>query len=61
MPEKKIYELTVKLERDIRRLSNIVLKDEAHYEHDKKILGAACIAWIRKVYRFKNYWNIELE
>jgi len=61
LPERKIFELTGKLERDIRRLANIVLKDEALYEYENKVLGAACISFIRKIYRFRNPWNRELE
>lgn len=60
MSESKLFELVSNMERDIRRLSNYVIKDESYLDYDEKILGASCIAFVRAVNGFYELWPQEL-
>lgn len=49
------------MEKELRRLCNAVVKDESHLDFETKILGASCVAFIRKCYNVTPVWNNELE
>ena len=56
-----LKEIAKKLKKDISRISLMIVKSEKLLNIDLKLLGAAAVAYIRKIHNITPLWNSELE
>jgi hypothetical protein len=58
--EKNVYDFVVALEDSLINLANLILGEPEYLLFDKAALGAACLAFIRKINHITPNWSSEL-